>query len=79
MNHLKSLTELQISGTFLFKFKGCTGDQTINAEDISVVSDKESVLLTKFVGEEREIPPGICNELEIQIRDDDSDSIKIVI
>ena len=75
----KSLTELQIPGTFLFKFKGCTGDQTINAKDISVVSDKESVLLTKFVGEIREIPPGICNELEIQIRADDPSSIKVVI
>ena len=52
----KSLTELQIPGTFLFKFEGCTGDQTINARDISVASDKETILLTKFVGEEREIP-----------------------
>ena len=47
----KSVTELQIPGTFLFKFEGCTGDQTINANDISVVSDKETVLLVKFVGE----------------------------
>ena len=75
----KSLTELQIPGTFLFKFKGCTGDQTINVEDISVVSDKESILLVKFAGEEREIQPGVCNELEMQIRADDPSSIKIVI
>jgi hypothetical protein len=75
----KSVTELQIPGTFLFKFEGCTGDQTINANDISVVSDKETVLLTKFVGEEREIPPGICNKLEVQIRADDPSSIKVVI
>ena len=75
----KSLTELQIPGTFLFKFRGCTGDQSINAKDILVVSDKETLLLTKFVGDERVFPPGVCNELEIQIRDDDSDSIKIVI
>jgi hypothetical protein len=75
----KSLTELQIPGTFLFKFNGCTGDQQINAADISVVSDKESVLLTKFVGETREIPPGVCNVLETQIRANDPNSIKIVI
>ena len=75
----KSLTELEIPGTFLFVFEGCTGDQTINAEDISVVSDKETVLLTKFVGEEREILPGVCNKLEIQIRADDPSSIKVVI
>ena len=75
----KSLIELQIPGTFLFKFNGCTGDQHIDAADISVVSDRESVLLTKFVGETREIPPGVCNVLETQIRANDPNSIKIVI
>jgi len=75
----KSLTELQIPGTFLFKFEGCSGDQTISLNDISVVSDKETVLLTKFVGEQREIPSGVCNNLEIQIRADDPNSIKVVI
>ena len=75
----RSVTELQIPGTFLFEFEGCTGDQTINASDISVVSDKETVLLTKFAGEERTILPGSCNLLEVQIRADDPSSIKVVI
>ena len=75
----KSLTELQIPGTFLFKFQGCTGDQTINASDISVVSDMETVLLTKFVADERVILPGTCNLLEVQIKADDPSSIKVVI
>lgn len=74
-----SLIELEIPGTFLFGFEGCTGDEPINASDISIVSDKETVLLTKYVGEDREIPSGICNNLEIQIRADDPDSIKIVV
>jgi len=76
---IKSVTELQIPGTFLLKFEGCSGDQTININDISVVSDKETVLLTKFVGEEREIPPGICNTFEVQIRADDPSSIRIML
>ncbi len=75
----RSVTELQIPGTFLFEFEGCSGDQTINASDISVVSDKETVLLAKFVAEERKILPGSCNLLEVQIRADDPSSIKIVI
>jgi len=75
----KSLTELSVPGTFLFNFEGCTGDQTIKLIDISVVSDKETVLLTKFVGEERKILPGVCNELEVQIRADDPSSIRVVI
>ena len=75
----RSVTELQIPGTFLFEFEGCTGDQTINAGDISIVSDKETVLLTKFVGEERTILPGSCNLLETQIRADDPSSIKVVV
>jgi hypothetical protein len=74
-----SLTELQISGTFLFEFEGCTGDQIINAKDISVVSDIETVLLTKFAGEEREITSGSCNKVEIQIKADNPNSIKVVI
>jgi len=75
----KSLTELQIPGSFLFKFVGCSGDQTINLNDVSVVSDKETVLLAKFAVKEREILPGVCNNLEIQIRADDPSSIKVVI
>lgn len=74
-----SLIELEIPGTFLFGFEGCTGDESINANDISIVSDKETVLLTKYVGEDREIPSGICNNLEIQIQADDPNSIKIVV
>jgi len=77
--NLRSVTELQIPGTFLFNFEGCTGDKTINASDISVVSDKETVLLTKFVGKERTLLPGSCNLLEVQIRADDPSSIKVVI
>ena len=75
----RSVTELQIPGTFLFEFEGCSGDQTITASDISVISDKETVLLTKFVAEERTITPGSCNLLEVQIRADDPNSIKVVI
>lgn len=74
-----SLIELQIPGTYLFGFEGCTGDESINANDISIVSDKETVFLTKYVGKDREIPSGVCNNLEIQIKADDPDSIKIVI
>ena len=74
-----SVTELQIPGTFLFKFEGCSGDQTIKANDVSVVSDKETVLLTKFAAEEREIPSGVCNILEIQIGAYDPSSIKVVV
>lgn len=74
-----SLIELEIPGTYLFGFEGCTGDESINSNDISIVSDKETVFLTKYVGKDREIPSGICNNLEIQIKADDPDSIKIVI
>jgi len=75
----RSVTELQIPGTFLFEFEGCSGDQIMNMSDISVVSDKETVLLAKFVAEERTITPGSCNLLEVQIRADDPNSIKVVI
>jgi len=75
----KSLTELEIPGSFLFKFVGCSGTQTINVKDIAIVSDKETLSLTKFAVEEREILPGVCNNLEIQIRADDPSSIKVVI
>ena len=53
--------------------------KTTYARDISVVSDRETVLLTKFAGEQRTILPGVCNLIEIQIRADDPSSIKVVI
>ena len=75
----KSVIELEIPGTFLFIFEGCTGDQTIDVNDISVVSDKETVSLTQFADAKREILPGTCNQLEIRIHADDPSSIKVVI
>jgi len=75
----KSLTELSIPGTFLFIFEGCTGNKIININDISVISDKETVQLTAFAEEGREIPAGSCSILEVQIRADDPSSIKVVI
>jgi hypothetical protein len=75
----KSLIELEIPGTFLFKFTGCTGDQTIIAKDMFVVSDKETVPITTFANLEREIPPGVCGKVERQIRADDPGSVKVVI
>ena len=75
----KSLTELEIPGTFLFIFEGCTGSQTINVNEVYLVSDIETVPFTTFENQEREIPPGVCNIIERQIRADDPNSIKVVI
>jgi len=75
----KSLTELEIPGTFLFIFEGCTGSQTVNLNEVYLVSDIETVSLTTFANQEREIPPGVCNLIERQIRADDPNSIKVVI
>ena len=75
----KSLTELGIPGTFLFIFEGCTGSQTINLNEVYLVSDIETVPFTTFENQEREIPPGVCNLIERQIRADDPNSIKVVI
>ncbi len=75
----KSLTELEIPGTFLFIFEGCTGSQTVNLNEVYLVSDIETIPFTTFANEEREIPPGVCGLLERQVRADDPNSIKVVI
>jgi len=75
----QSLTELQIPGTFLFSFKGCTGDQSIELGEVVVESDREVVKLAKNRELQRVVPPGVCNIIEIQIRADDPSSIRVLI
>ena len=75
----KSLTELEIPGTFLLIFEGCTGSQTVNLNEVYLISDIETVPITTFANTEREISPGVCNLIERQIRADDPNSIKVVI
>lgn len=74
-----STIEQQIPGTFLFKFKGCTGDQSIELGEIVVASDIEVVQLSKNRELQRVVPPGVCNILEIQIRAGEPSSIRVLI
>jgi hypothetical protein len=74
-----SVIELKIPGSFLFTFKGCTGDQFVNIEEAVVVSDKEVVQLSKYKAIKRVVPPGVCNILEVQIKADDPNSIRVLI
>ena len=75
----KSVLELPKGGSYLFTFEGCTGDQTIKASDILVVSDVEMVLLVGFAEQDREISPERCGIFEVQIKADDPESIRILI
>ena len=73
-----SITELQIEGSYLVKFEGCSGNKYVNVNDIVIASDTETVSAVP-PGAGRVISPGHCGTAEIQIRADNSDSISVVI
>ena len=76
---ITSITELQIEGTYLVLFNGCTGHDYLSLDDIVVASDTETVSAAPPGAEGRILSPGKCGTAEIQIRADDPDSISVVV
>jgi len=76
---IKSITELQIEGTYLVEFKGCSGHKYLSIDDIVIASDTETVSAAPPGAEGRIISPGQCGTAEIQIRADNPDSITVVV
>jgi len=76
---IKSITELQIEGTYLVKFEGCSGSKYISLDDIVIASDTETLKAAPPGAEGRVISPGTCGTAEIQIRADNPDSISVVV
>jgi len=74
----KSITELQIPGTYLYKFEACTGDKEIRLGDVYLASDKEIVKAPPELWD-RIIEPGTCGIFEIQIRADDPEQIRLFV
>jgi len=72
----KSITELKISGTYLYKFEACTGDKEIRLGDIYLASDKEFVKAPPELWD-KIIEPGTCGIFEIQIRADNPEEIRL--
>jgi len=76
---ITSITELQIEGTYLVEFNGCTGHNYLSLDDIVIASDIETVTAAPPGAEGRILSPGQCGTAEIQIRADDPDSISVVV
>jgi len=75
----KSLTELQIPGSYLFIFEGCSGNKAISVNDLAVASDKQIVSLVKSQLALIEVKPGTCRSMEIHIRADDPSTIRVLV
>ena len=75
---LISVLELP-TGAYLLTFKGCTGDQTIIASDILIASDTEVISIVKFAVQESQLSPETCRQIEVHIRADDPESIRVLI
>ena len=73
-----SITELQIEGTYLVTFEGCSGHKYLSIDDIVIASDAETLKAAPPGAEGRVISPGKCGTAEIQIRADNPDSISVV-
>jgi hypothetical protein len=76
---IKSITELQIEGTYLVVFEGCSGNKYVSLDDIAIASDTEVVSASPTGTESRIISPGRCGISEFQIRADDPDSIRVMV
>jgi len=76
---INSITELQIEGSYLVEFEGCSGNNKVELGDIVLASDTETLSAAPPGVEERVISPGRCGVGEVQIRADDPDSIRIMI
>jgi len=76
---ITSIIELQIEGTYLVVFNGCTGHDYLSLDDIVIASDVETVTAAPPGAEGRILSPGKCGTAEIQIRADDPDSISVVV
>ena len=74
----KSLFRLY-ENVYLLIFEGCTGNETIMADEVKIVSDFETVLLIQHAEEDRVIPAEECRILEVQIHANDPKSISIQI
>jgi hypothetical protein len=76
---VKSVTELQIEGTYLVTFEGCSGDKYVNLDDIVISSDTEVISVVPPGTEGIVVSPGTCRIVEYQIRADDPDSIRVMV
>ncbi len=74
----KSLFHLR-DDIYLLIFQGCAGSKTINADEISIVSDTDRVSLADQAEEDKEIPAYECPILEVLIHANDPYSISIEI
>jgi len=74
----KSLFHLR-DDIYLLIFQGCAGSKTINADEITIVSDTDKVSLIDQAEEDREIPAYECPIIEVLIHADDPYSISIEI
>jgi len=76
---VKSVIELQIEGTFLVTFEGCSGDKYVSLDDVMISSDTEVIPVVPPGTEGRIVSPGTCRTVEYQIRADDPDSIRVML
>ncbi|KAG2473270.1 MAG: hypothetical protein NPMRTH4_1470003 [Nitrosopumilales archaeon] len=72
----KSLFHLY-DNTYLFIFEGCTGNETIRAEDVKIISDIETVSLIEHAEEDRVLPPAECRIFKVLLDVLDPKSISI--
>ncbi len=76
---VKSITELQIEGTYLVTFEGCSGDKYVSLDYVKIFSDTEVITVVPAGAEGRIVGPGTCRLVEYQIRADDPDSIGVML
>jgi len=77
---IRSLSTIELEqGLYLYTFEGCSGSNSVNVDHVVVASDTEVFSLVTEKRERNIIPPGFCRVLDIKIKADDPDTIRVMI
>jgi len=77
---IRSLSTIELEqGLYLYTFEGCSGSNSVNVDHAVVASDTEVFSLVTEKRERNIIPPGVCRVLDIKIKADDPDTIRVMI
>ena len=63
----------------MYTFEGCTGSHSVNVDDAVIASDAEVFSLVNEKRDGNIIQPGFCRVLDIKIKADNPDTIRVII
>jgi len=77
---IRTLSTIELEqGLYLYTFEGCSGSHSVNVDDAVIASDVEVFSLISEKREGNVIPPEFCRVMDIKIKADNPDTIRVMI